>query len=215
MPRIAPIDTARADASLQATLSAVKSKIGMVPNLFTTFAQSPSVLTGYLGLNDALTHGVLSAQQREIVSLAVAQANECHYCLSAHSLMGKGAGLSPEAIRKARHGAAETKVDNAVAVFARRVVDLRGKVSDADLATAREAGLNDAHIIEVIANVAINIFTNYTNNVALTDIDFPKVDIALAACAGRCSASKKAEHRRSQQRTHVPSNTAIYARRLP
>ena len=153
----------------------------MVPNLFKTFAQSPSVLTGYLGLNDALTHGVLTAQQREIIALAVAQANECHYCLSAHSLMGKGAGLSPDSIRKARQGAAESKIDNAVAVFALRVVELRGKVSDADLASARDAGLTDAHIVEVIANVVINILTNYTNNVAQTDIDFPKVDVALAA----------------------------------
>ncbi len=181
MPRIAPIDATKSDASVQATLSAVKSKIGMVPNLFSTFAQSPSVLTGYLGLNDALTHGVLTAPQREIIALAVAQANECHYCLSAHSLMGKGAGLSPDAIRRAREGAAETAIDNAIAVFARKVVDLRGKVSDADIATARAAGLTDAHVIEVIANVAINILTNYTNNVALTDIDFPKVNVALAA----------------------------------
>ena len=181
MTRIAPIDVTRADASLQATLTAVKSKIGMVPNLFTTFAQSPSVLTGYLGLNDALTHGVLTAQQREIIALAVAQANECHYCLSAHSLMGKGAGLSPDSIRKARQGTAESKIDNAVAVFALRVVELRGKVSDADLSSAREAGLTDAHIVEVIANVVINILTNYTNNVAQTDIDFPKVAVTLAA----------------------------------
>ena len=181
MTRIAPIDATRADASLQATLTAVKSKIGMVPNLFKTFAQSPSVLTGYLGLNDALTHGVLTAQQREIIALAVAQANECHYCLSAHSLMGKGAGLSPDSIRKARQGTAESKIDNAVAVFALRVVELRGKVSDADLSSAREAGLTDAHIVEVIANVVINILTNYTNNVAQTDIDFPKVAVTLAA----------------------------------
>ena len=183
MPRIAPIDAAQADTSVQATLSAVKSKIGMVPNLFTTFAQSPSVLTGYLGFSDALSHGVLTAPQREIIALSVAQANECHYCLSAHSLMGKGAGLSPSAIRKAREGAAENAIDNAVAVFARRVVDLRGQVSDADIAAARTAGLGNAHIVEVIANVAINILTNYTNNVALTDIDFPKVEVALRAAA--------------------------------
>lgn len=97
MPRIAPIDTAHAAADVQATLSAVKAKIGMVPNLFTTFAQSPAVLNGYLGFSDALTHGALTGKQREIISLAVAQANGCHYCLSAHTLMGKGAGLSPKA----------------------------------------------------------------------------------------------------------------------
>ncbi len=181
MPRIAPIDTAHADASVKASLAAVKSKIGMVPNLFATFAQSPAVLNGYLAFNEALSHGVLTAQQREIIALAVGQANECHYCLSAHSLMGKGAGLSPDAIRQARAGGGSTAIDNAVAVFARRVVDLRGQVSDADIATARNAGLGNAQIIEVIAHVSLNVLTNYTNNVALTDIDFPKVDVALAA----------------------------------
>src|SRR5271169_1511583 len=107
MPRIAPIETAQADPGVKATLSAVKIKIGMVPNLFSTFAQSPAVLTGYLAFSDALSKGVLSAKQREIISLTVAQANECGYCLSAHTLMGKGAGLSPEGIRKAREGRGE------------------------------------------------------------------------------------------------------------
>lgn len=177
MPRIAPIDAANADADLQATLSAVKAKIGVVPNLFSTFAQSPAVLNGYLALSDALGKGVLTEKQRQIVSLAVAQANECQYCLSAHTLMGKSAGLSPEGIRKAREGKAESALDDAVASFARRVVDTRGQVSDADLAVARSAGLGDEHIIEVIGNVVINVLTNYTNNVALTDIDYPKVDV--------------------------------------
>src|SRR5918999_6548779 len=183
MPRIAPIETAHADPGVKATLSAVKIKIGMVPNLFSTFAQSPAVLDGYLAFSDALGKGVLTAKQREIIALAVAQANECHYCLSAHTLMGKGAGLSSEGIRKAREGKAETAIDAVVASFARRVVETRGQVADADVAAARSAGLDDARIIEVIANVAINVLTNYSNNVAQTDIDFPKVDVALQPAA--------------------------------
>jgi uncharacterized peroxidase-related enzyme len=183
MSRIARIEIASADAGVQATLSAVKAKIGMVPNLFSTFAQSPAVLNGYLALSDALGKGVLTAKQREIISLAVAQANECHYCLSAHTLMGKGAGLSPDGIRKAREGKAESALDDAVASFARRVVDTRGQVSEADLAAARSAGLGDAQIIEIIGNIALNVLTNYTNNVALTDIDFPKVDVKLRPAA--------------------------------
>lgn len=178
MPRINPIDTAHAGAGLQATFTAIKSKLGMVPNLFKTFAQSPSVLDGYLGFSDALSKGKLNAQQREIVALAVAQANGCHYCLSAHTLLGKGAGLTPEAIMAARQGKGQNPIDNALAVFARRTVETHGQVTDADLASARSAGLTDAHLVEVIANVAINVLTNYTNNAAQTDIDFPKVDVA-------------------------------------
>lgn len=154
-----------------------------MPNLFSTFAQSPAVLNGYLALSDVLGKDVLTAKQREIISLAVAQANERCYCLSTHTLMGKGPGQSLKGIRKARSGKAESALDAAVASFARRVVDTRGQVSDADLAAARSAGLGDTHIIEVIGNVAINVLTDYTNNVALTDIDFPKVDVELRPAA--------------------------------
>src|SRR5262249_61501071 len=101
----------------------------------------------------------------------------------AHRLMARGAGLSADASRRAREGKGESAIDDAVAVFARRVVETRGRVADADLAAARSAGLDEARIVEVIAGVAINVFTNYTNNVAQTDIDFPKVDVALRAAA--------------------------------
>lgn len=181
MPRIKPIDTAHGDAGVQATLAAVKAKIGMVPNLFATFAHSPAVLNGYLGLSETLAKGTLNGKQREIIALAVAQANSCHYCLSAHTAIGKGAGLSPEGIMAARQGKAHDPVDHAVAVFARRLVETRGQVTDADLAAARSAGLGEPHIVEVIANVAMNVLTNYTNSVALTDIDFPVVELKATA----------------------------------
>lgn len=183
MPRIAPIDTTKADSGVQATLSAVKAKVGMVPNLFTTFARAPAVLHGYLAFSDSLSKGVLTAKQREIISLTVAQANECHYCLSAHTLMGKGAGLSAEAIRKAREGRGENPADDAVAILAATMLASRGQVSDADIAVARKAGLTDAHILEVVAGVALNVLTNFTNNVCQTEVDFPKVDVALRSAA--------------------------------
>ncbi|MGJ4927204.1 carboxymuconolactone decarboxylase family protein [Bradyrhizobium sp. HKCCYLS2038] len=179
MPRIAVVDTARADAGVLATLAAVKAKIGMTPNLFSTFAQSPAALNGYVAFSDALAKGALSARQREIVALTVAQANGCEYCLAAHSLMGKGAGLTPDGLRKARQGTADDATDAAIARFARRVLEAKGQVADADITAARSAGLDEGRLIEIIANVAINVLTNYTNNVAQTVIDFPKVDLAL------------------------------------
>lgn len=180
MTRIAPIDQSSADTAVKATLAAVKAKIGMVPNLFATFAQAPAVLNGYLALSDNLSKGVLTAKQREIVALSLAQANSCHYCLSAHTLMGKGAGLSPEGIRAARQGKAEDVTDNALAVLARRLLETRGQLNDADLADARSAGLDDQRIVEVVGNVAINVLTNFMNNVAHTQIDFPKVEATIA-----------------------------------
>lgn len=179
MPRINPVTTT--DAATQATLDAVKAKIGMVPNLYATFAQAPAVLTGFLGLGDALAKGSLSAAQREIVALATAQTNGCHYCVSAHTLLGKGAGLSADAIRDARQGKGANAIDNAIAALAVSLVEARGSISDADLAAARLAGLNDGLIVEVIAHVAYNTLTNFTNNVAQTAIDFPVVSLAIAA----------------------------------
>ena len=181
MPRIAPIDPAAADPGVQATLAAVKAKIGTVPNLFKTFANAPAVLNGYLALSDSLGAGALTAKQREVVALAVAQANGCHYCLSAHTLLGKGAGLSPDAIAAARRGKADGAVDNAVATLAKTLVETRGKITEAQLDAARLAGLDDTRIVEVVGAVALNVLTNFMNNVAHTDIDFPEVDVALAA----------------------------------
>jgi uncharacterized peroxidase-related enzyme len=181
MPRINPVTNDQTDASTQATLAAVKGKIGMVPNLFSTFAQAPAVLNANLAFSDALATGRLTAAQREIVALATAQINECHYCLSAHTLLGKGAGLSPAQIAGARGGKADNAFDNALAMLAANIVQTRGQISNDDLASARAAGLDDGHIVEVIGNVAHNILTNYTNNVAQTDIDFPVVELAIAA----------------------------------
>lgn len=180
LPRINPVDATAIAADTKATLAAVKAKVGMVPNLYATFAHAPAALNGFLGFSEALSKGVLSAGQREIVALATAQGNACHYCLSAHTLLGKGAGLSPEAIRAAREGRGDA-TDGAIAALAVKLVETRGQISDADLAAARLAGLKDAQVIEVIAHVALNVMTNFTNNVAHTTIDFPAVDVALAA----------------------------------
>jgi uncharacterized peroxidase-related enzyme len=181
MPRIKPIDANAIDTNTKATLGAIKAKIGMVPNLYATFAQAPSVLNGFLGLSEALSKGALSAAQREIIALAAAQANQCHYCISAHTLLGKNAGLSPDGILAARQGKASNALDNAVARLAARLIETRGSVSDTDIAASRNDGLDDARILEVIAHVALNVMTNFTNNVAQTDIDFPVVNLATAA----------------------------------
>ena len=181
MPRILPLDLTTAEPDVRATLDAVRASIGMVPNLFATFARSPAVLKGYLALSEALNNGLLSVRQREIAALAVAQANECHYCLSAHTAMGKGAGLSPESILAARHGTGQDAADKAVAGLASRLLETRGHITDADLAAAREGGLSDGQIVEIVGAAAINVFTNFMNNLAQTEIDFPKVEIALAA----------------------------------
>lgn len=172
MPRITALTFEQASPVALELLQNTKAKIGMVPNLFSTLAHAPAALAGYLQLDGNLKTGALSAVQREIISLAIGQFNQCGYCLSAHTLMGKGAGLSPDAIAAARDGSG-----SAVAELAVQVAKTHGNVSDADLNAAREAGLSDAQIIEVVAGVALNVLTNYVNNLAQTVIDFPKVSV--------------------------------------
>ncbi|WP_068076825.1 carboxymuconolactone decarboxylase family protein [Novosphingobium lentum] len=162
-------------------LDAVEQQLGVVPNLFRLVGTSPAALEGYLGLNGALGR-TLDAKTRERIAIAIAQANGCDYCLSAHTYLGLNLARiddSEIALNRAGHSG-DAKADAAI-VFARQVLAARGKVSDADIAAVRLAGFSEAQVIEIVASVALNVLTNYINNVAETDIDFPVVLAAQAA----------------------------------
>lgn len=173
MPRIHAVRIETADAKTAELLGGVKKKLGMVPNLISTMAQAPAVANAYLGFSQALAGGLLPARLREQISLAVGQANECGYCLAAHSALGQKAGLNAADVDQARRGTASDEKANAALTFARKLVDNRGRVADADVQQVRHAGYSDGEISEIVANVALNIFTNYFNHVADTEIDFP------------------------------------------
>jgi len=178
MSRINALENHEVDTQTAATLTAVGKKLGMVPNMFATLAHAPAALNGYLGFNEAVAKGRLSAKQREIVALAVAQYNQCQYCLSAHSLMAKGVGLSAEDIARARQGGASDALDHTIAAFARQVVEARGVIADDAFDAYRRKGLSQPLMVEVVANVALNLFTNYLNHLVDTEIDFPLVEVA-------------------------------------
>ena len=184
MSRILQINPETATGKAKELLDAVKNKLGLVPNMTRAMANSPAVLDGYLSLSGALGKGKLSAKQREQIALAVGEANGCDYCLAAHSTIGKMVGLTTEQIMDSRRGTAVESKAEALLKFARRVLDERGRVSDLDVADARLAGLDDAALAEVVANVALSIFTNYFNHVADTDIDFPKAEPVEAVESG-------------------------------
>ncbi len=176
MSRIPQINPESATGQAKTLLDAVKSQLGLVPNMTRAMANSPAVLDGYLSLSGALSKGNLSGKLREQIALTVGEVNGCDYCLAAHSTIGKMVGLTAEQIMDSRRGTAVDPKTDALVKFARRVVSERGRVSDLDLADARLAGLDDAALTEVVANVALNLFTNYFNHVAQTDIDFPKAE---------------------------------------
>jgi uncharacterized peroxidase-related enzyme len=173
MSRIDKVDANEATGKARELLDGVKAKLGMTPNMLRAMAASPAVLDAYLQFSGALGKGGLSAKAREQIALTVGQANSCDYCLAAHSAIGKIVGLSADQIVDARNGRAIDSKTSAALQLARRIVEARGLVSDADLATARSGGLDDAAIAEVVANVALNLFTNYFNHVAATEVDFP------------------------------------------
>ena len=176
MSRIHQIVPESAAGKARELLDAVKGKLGLIPNMTRAMANAPAVLDGYLLLSGALGKGALSAKDRERIALAVGQANGCEYCLAAHSTIGKMVGLTGDEILDSRRGTAVDPKTDAVIRFARKVVEERGRVRDVDVAEVRGAGWDDGAIAEVVANVALNIFTNYFNHVAETDIDFPKAE---------------------------------------
>jgi uncharacterized peroxidase-related enzyme len=181
MPAIQPIDVARATGDTAQALAAVRAKLGSVPNMFATLAQAPAALHFYLQGADALGKGSFTAKQRELIALAVADQNACGYCLAAHTAIGGLVGLKAPEMEAARDGKAANARDAGLVTLARRIVATKGNLEGTDLATARNAGLSDADVLETIAVVALNVFTNYVNHIAGTEIDFPPVAVRKAA----------------------------------
>ena len=177
-----PTSISAAPSSSQPLLEAVKTQFGMVPNLFRLVSNSPAALQGYVGLSGALGKGTLSAATRERIALAVAEINGCDYCLSAHTYLGKNlAKLDDAEITANRNGASNDPKADAALRFATEVARERGHVSEDDVRAVKLAGYDDAQVIEIVLHVALNTWTNYINEVAKTDIDFPVVTARKAA----------------------------------
>src|SRR5271155_4582012 len=125
MARIATIDPQSSTGKAKTLLDAVQSKMKMVPNLMRVLASSPAALEGYLNFNEALSHGLLSGKLRELISVVVAEANGCEYCLSAHTAIGKMVGLKEEDILASRKfNSGDPKIDAALR-FSRNLVSRR------------------------------------------------------------------------------------------
>lgn len=180
MSRIAtPASVDAAPEASRPLLEAVGKQLGVVPNLFRMVSNSRAALEGYVGLIGALGKGTLPAATHERIALAVAQFNECDYCLSAHTYLGKNvAKLSDAEMSANRSGTSHEPKADAALRFARSVLEQRGRVSDEDVRAVKSAGYTDAQIVEIVQHVALNIWTNYVNNVAQTTIDFPIVTAA-------------------------------------
>lgn len=180
MSRITTIEQANASAEQKALLDAIQGQLGMVPNFLKIFANSPAALRAFLGLHGIANEGVLNAQTRERIALALAQQNACEYCLSAHTAIGRKAGLTGTEIAANRAGTSEDAKAAIAVKLARSLAEQNGDVTTAELVEARAAGYSDAEIVEIITHVGMNVLTNILGKASRVEIDFPRVTLKAA-----------------------------------
>ncbi|MBS3955076.1 MAG: peroxidase-related enzyme [Methylomicrobium sp.] len=181
MSRINVVTSETANSEQKELLDAIQSQLGMVPNFLKVFANSPAALRAFLGLHGIANEGSLDPQTRERIALGLAQQNSCEYCLSAHTAIGRKAGLSLEEIDANRAGSSQDAKAAVAVKFARSVAENTGEVTTAEITEARNAGYSDAEIVEIITHVGMNVLTNMIGKASRLEIDFPKVSLKAVA----------------------------------
>jgi uncharacterized peroxidase-related enzyme len=176
MARLTALSPENATGKTKELFTAIDGKLGMVPNMMRTMGNSSAVLEGYLNLSGALGGGTLGAETGELIALAVAESNNCDYCLSAHTYIGANlVKVDAETLNSARNGNSTNAKTDAILKFAKTLVGKKGLVNDADVDLVKKNGVTEGEIGEIVGHVALNILTNYFNNTANTEIDFPTV----------------------------------------
>ncbi|HEY0954035.1 MAG TPA: carboxymuconolactone decarboxylase family protein [Roseateles sp.] len=178
LPLVSAIDT---PAGSRVLLDAVHAAFGATPNMFRAVANSPAALQAMWGFFGALGGGAIPAKLGEQIAVAVADRNACEYCLAAHTALGRKAGASAAEMSSAQAGESADPATAAALRFALKLVEQRGQVSADDVASLRDAGFNDGQIVEILAHVALNLFTNYVNVAFAVPVDFPGVKLRSAA----------------------------------
>ncbi len=181
MARLPIQDPASATGSNKQVFEALQKALGVVPNMTRVMGNSPAVLQAFAQFNGAMGGSKLSGQIREQIAVLTAESNACNYCLSAHTAIGGMLGLKKDQLDAARHGRSNDAKTAAALTFAQAVIDSRGGVGEGDIEAARNGGLSDAELAEVVAAVALNVFTNYFNRAFDVDIDFPLVEAESAS----------------------------------
>ena len=175
MPRVPLVNPTEATGNRQALLKQINKAFGATPNMFKAMAHSPAALKSMWGSFSALSSGVLGSKLGEQIAVAIADRNRCDYCLAAHVAIGNSAGVSAVDLVAAQAGQSSDPRTAAALSFALKVVSNRSQLSDEDVAQLRAAGFDNEHIVEILAHVALNIFTNYVNVAFDVPVDFPRV----------------------------------------
>lgn len=175
MTRIPLIGPESASGTVKEQFDRIADAFGTVPTMFRAAANSPATLTSMWGSFGAFAGGRLGPAISEQIAVAVANRNSCGYCLAAHTALGRKAGLSRDSLAAAQVGESPDPRVAALLTFVLRLVDERGRVTDEDVRTLRHHGWDDEQIVEVIGQVALNLFTNYLNVALAVPVDFPTV----------------------------------------
>jgi len=181
MNRISLIDRNVTTADRKALLDSIYAAFGTTPNMFRAVANSPAALKSMWSAFGALGSGVIAPKLGEQIAVAVADRNACEYCLAAHTALGRKAGASAEEMQHAQAGGSADAKTQAALHFALKLVNDRGQVGDADAQALRAVGFADEEIVEILAHVALNLFTNYVNVAFAVPVDFPAVKLRRAA----------------------------------
>jgi uncharacterized peroxidase-related enzyme len=153
----------------------IKKAVGNVPNTFAAIgAYGPAALKSVIAADGVLAVGALTKRDQETIKLVVSSVAGCDYCVAAHSMLGKLAGLKPEVLKQIRDGepTGDAKRD-ALIRFVRTLAETSGTVSDDDFAAIKAAGYSDAQLVDISLAFATTVFTNVFNRINDTDIDFP------------------------------------------
>jgi uncharacterized peroxidase-related enzyme len=181
MSRINVVDPKTATGEARELLEGVRQQLGIVPNFIRALANSPKALSAFLGLYGPLGGAAIDKATQERIALVVAEENGCQYCVSAHTAIGRGAGLSnEEMLLNRRADSSDAKAAAAVA-FAKALNEHRGEVTTGEFEAVRAAGFSDGEIVEIITLVALNVFTNLLGKSTLINIDFPEVALLASA----------------------------------
>lgn len=172
-PRLNSIEPAAAAGKIAAVYGQVKSKMGMVPNLFKGLANSPQALEAYLALDQFISDGSLSPSEQQVVRLVASVHNGCTYCVAAHTLGLRSVGFSDDEILDVRHGRSGDPKLQALIVFTEETMATKGFVSDDDLVAVRAAGYTDTNIADLMVVIAQKTLSNYFNHVHDTVLDLP------------------------------------------
>ena len=178
MSRIELVNPESTKGETKEIFGQINKAFGTTPNMFKAIGNSPAALQMMWSAFGALGKGKIDAKLGEQIAVAVANENHCQYCLSAHTVLGKNAGVSTETLAQAQVGKSTDPKTQAALDFALKLVRQKGKVTEDDVKTLRKAGYYDEEVTEILAHTVLNIFTNYTNIAFDIPVDFPKVDFA-------------------------------------